>query len=168
MKEPRPEGDDFVRTTTAVRRLFHRLATEWNELHRDLGVSSRMRAMLEHLHATPSTVPAIARAKEVSRQHVQVIVNELLEAGLVSKQANPAHARSDLIALTRKGEGVFRKVTEREARLLPELHRELRGLSLSATADTLESLIDFFDSSRWRSLAKKYNRRLKDRPDERS
>ena len=41
--------DPFVRTTSALRRLFNLLASEWNELHRDLGISARMRALLEYL-----------------------------------------------------------------------------------------------------------------------
>ena len=160
-------ASDFVRATTAVRRLFHRLATEWNGLHRDIGVSARMRAILEYLNKHgPVAVPGIAREKEVSRQHVQVIVNELLEAGLVQRRTNPAHASSYLIAITPKGRRVFDRLKQRETDLVPLLSRSLKHLPLGETADALEALIAFFDSEQWRTIAQSINPDFKETSDE--
>ena len=77
------------------------------------------RAVLEYLHRRqPSTVPDIARARGVTRQHVQTIVNALRAAGLVQTQANPAHRRSPLIALTTPGAELIVRITRREGDLL--------------------------------------------------
>ena len=85
-----------------VRLLFH-VGTEAAErLHAEESVGASLRAVLEHLtHHAPTTVPAIARSRRVSRQHIQVLVNELLELGLVRLEDNPAHARSHLRARER-------------------------------------------------------------------
>ena len=44
------------------------------------------------------SVPDIARRYDVSRQHVQVTVNTLVERGLARGTVNPRHKRSPLSA----------------------------------------------------------------------
>lgn len=51
----------------------------------------------------PQTVPDIARARPVSRQHCQTIVNGLKAQGFVELVANPRHKRSHLVRITRRG-----------------------------------------------------------------
>lgn len=58
----------------------------------------------------PATVPAIARRLGHRRQSVQRVVDTLAEMGLVTAQANPAHRRSPLIALTPAGEAELTKL----------------------------------------------------------
>lgn len=55
----------------------------------------------------PQTVPQIAKARPVSRQHIQKLVNELVEKGWLDFQDNPKHKSSHLVALTKKGEKNF-------------------------------------------------------------
>ena len=105
-----------------IRRLFHLLKAVANALHADLGISASMRAVLESLALNgPSTVPQIARARPVTRQHIQMIVDELLKARLVELRPNPAHKRSALVALTPAGESAFATMRRREAVLLDQL-----------------------------------------------
>lgn len=52
----------------------------------------------------PQTVPQLARAHEVSRQHIQVVANGLAEQELVEFVPNPAHRRSKLVKLTALGD----------------------------------------------------------------
>ena len=92
---------DLYRVIVQVRRLFHRLAEVADEAHRDLGVTASQRAVLETLsNDGPQTVPQIARRKAVTRQHIQILVNGLVERGHVALADNPAHQRSSLAALT--------------------------------------------------------------------
>jgi len=51
----------------------------------------------------PQTVPQLARARPVSRQHIQKLANDLLAEGLIRFVPNPAHKRSQLIEATPKG-----------------------------------------------------------------
>jgi DNA-binding MarR family transcriptional regulator len=105
-----------------VRSCFHRLKALAEELHGDTGVTPAMRAVLETLAASGSqTVPEIARLKGVSRQHIQIIVNALLEVAFVETQSNPTHRRSQIIALTEKGASTFQALTRREAAPLRKL-----------------------------------------------
>jgi DNA-binding MarR family transcriptional regulator len=87
-----------------------------------LGLTAGMRALMEALAIEgPRTVPEIARARGVSRQHIQVIVNALADAGLARARANPAHKRSPQIALTPAGERLLAEVRGCEAPLWARL-----------------------------------------------
>ncbi len=61
----------------------------------------------------PQTVPDMARARPVSRQHCQSIVNELKARGMVEMIDNPRHKRSSLVKITNAGQSYFDKMTER-------------------------------------------------------
>jgi DNA-binding MarR family transcriptional regulator len=75
----------------------------------------------------PLTVPDIARARGMSRQNIQVLVNRLESQEYVAVTPNPAHKRSGLVELTERGRGLLATVLEREAlsleALLPHLYR---------------------------------------------
>lgn len=104
-----------------VRLLNHRLVRTAEELHADTGVSVPGRAVLEFLRRTgPTSVPDIARARYVTRQHIQGIVDSLTDAGLVERATNPAHRRSQLIALTESGAATIDSMHQRERRLLDQ------------------------------------------------
>jgi DNA-binding MarR family transcriptional regulator len=99
-----------------VRLLYHRAVQVIEELHREEPVTVGMRAVLEFLHRQgPTPVPHMARSRLVSRQHIQSLVNALLERGLVESRSNPAHKRSSLVALTDAGERVIQRMRKREA-----------------------------------------------------
>jgi DNA-binding MarR family transcriptional regulator len=99
-----------------VRLLYHRAVQVSEELHREEPVTVGMRAVLEFLQGQgPTPVPRIARSRFVSRQHIQSLVNALLERGLVETRRNPAHKRSSLVVLTKAGKQLIRRMREREA-----------------------------------------------------
>jgi len=86
--------------------------------YRSSSTSSRSRrspsvleVLLEH---GPRTVPDIARRRVVTRQHVQVLVNGLLDLRLVTLAENPAHKRSSLVSLSPSGERTIRRMLKRE------------------------------------------------------
>lgn len=126
----------------AVRAAFGALRAVGDELHRDLGVSAAMRAVMEHLaEEGAATVPEIARAKKVSRQNIQVLVDALAAAALVESRDNPAHRRSPHIALTDRGRGVFRTMRRRERTLLAALAASLPAAAIDETTATLKTLV---------------------------
>ena len=59
------------------------------------------------------TVPAIARAMGLSRQAVQKQIDRMLEQNLVRLEANHAHRRSPLVALTPLGQRRYRAASRR-------------------------------------------------------
>jgi len=98
-----------------VRLLFNALVQRGEILHGDGGVTMAQRAVLEYLLTNgPGTVPAIARARRVTRQHVQALVTPLLEGGYVESVENPEHKRSRLIGLTPEGDRLIRSMRRRE------------------------------------------------------
>lgn len=122
-----------------IRACFARLRVVADALHRDLGVTTAMRAVIETLfEGEAATVPAIARLKRVSRQNIQVIVDGLLAADLVRLADNPAHRRSPLIVLTDEGRATFREMRRRERSALEAI---AEGLTPTAMTTTLETLV---------------------------
>ncbi len=110
-----------------VRLLFTTLAHTGEQLHEDSEMTQPRRAVLEHLlREGPSTVPAIARARRVSRQHIQAIVNPLLHEGMVERVENPAHRRSKLVRLTAAGRKVIEDIRRHEAH-----HLDQAGIGVS-------------------------------------
>ena len=97
-------------------RLLAQALRHWaDELHADLGINAPMRGVLEViLLAGPTTVPGIARTRGASRQHVQQLVDALLERGLVERRGNPSHRRSFLISLTDKGRALAENIRAEE------------------------------------------------------
>ena len=82
-----------------IRRLFRALSQKSGENLEGLGISVADRAVMEFLYREEKlSVPEIAQRYKVSRQHVQVTVNSLLDGGLVVTKENARHKRSPLKA----------------------------------------------------------------------
>jgi DNA-binding MarR family transcriptional regulator len=132
---------------TLVRRCFQRLRRTGAALHADLGVNTSMRAVLESLSSgKPQSVPQIAASKDVSRQHIQQIVDALLEKELVAALPNPRHRRSPVITLTPEGRKLFARIREREETLLAELASNFPAHELVAGQVALRRLHDNLQS----------------------
>lgn len=124
-----------------IRLCFNAMASLADETHADIGISAAMRAVLERLaRAGPQTVPAMARARNVSRQHVQKLVDALGEAGLIDLRENPAHKRSPLVALTPQGTELFARIQGREEAIVSDLAARLADRDLAGTARTLRAI----------------------------
>ena len=124
-----------------ARLLWHAMVRSAERLHAAERVSPGMRAVLEQLlvHG-PATVPAIARRRGVSRQHVQALVNELEARYLVALEVNPAHRRSPFVRLTRGGETVIARMKGRERRFFGSLELGQTRAELERAAATLRDV----------------------------
>ena len=141
----------LVMSTTSLldesRLLFHALKQWSDTLHTELGMTAAMRGALELiLLEGAATVPEMARARGVSRQHVQQQVDALLERGLLERQHNPAHRRSSIIALTDKGRALTQNMRSEE---LAALSRMQAGVSDTATLKASQVL------SEWRTAVRR-------------
>ena len=129
--------------------LFHRLKAVGDELHREHGVTTSMRGVMQSLFdGERQTVPQLAAARPVSRQHIQTIVDALLERGFVQQHPNPNHKRSVLIDLTEEGCELFAKMREAELQIirgtlggLPASDLETTQAVLAAFAAQLAQII---------------------------
>lgn len=108
------QGKELYALLSQIRTCFNQLKTLAEQLHHDLDVNPSMRSVMEALatHGRQS-VPDIARTKRVSRQHIQAIMNALLEGGFVELVENPAHKRSPLFDITERGFSTFETVRQR-------------------------------------------------------
>ena len=131
---------DVEKIALEVRHFFQVLKALADSLHKDVGLNASTRAVMEAIADRPRTVPDIARSKSVTRQHIQLLVDELAKSDLVELRPNPAHLRSPLIALTRKGESVFAALRRREAPLLDRLGVGLDARRTALTVQTLAAL----------------------------
>lgn len=167
MEEPRrprarPNGvkarleslDSLLRETAA---LFHRMRHAAEELHRQGEMSGGRRGVLGELDRLGSrTVPQMARARSVSRQHIQVLVNGLARDGYVELLPNPEHERSRLVRLTASGRSVVGEMNRREASILPLLNLELTDADLDAAATALRAVRQALDSDAWRRQVRRF------------
>lgn len=126
-----------------IRRLFQHLRTVSDDFLEQFGIKSSQRAVLECLSLNqPLSVPQIAQHLSVSRQHIQVIVNELLALDLVKTVVNPAHKRSSLIESTPSGTALFELIQKTENKMLEQIEHEFSEKDLATTLNTLQSLND--------------------------
>lgn len=125
----------------ATRTLADALKDTARHLHGPSQLSVPARAvMLELRKSGPTTVPELARRRQVSRQFMQVTVNPLLADGVLETQTNPAHRRSKLVALSAKGTAMIRQVMRREGALLQELATDLAPEDIRQATATLTQL----------------------------
>lgn len=137
------KADDAYQIVWLVRRLFRAMAQWSNDSLQDLGISAADRAVLEFLYPDERlSVPEIAERYQVSRQHVQITVNDLLASGLLTKEVNPRHKRSQLIALTRRGRALFKKIKDRDLNIINQLFSQISENDRRVTQSTLESLLE--------------------------
>jgi DNA-binding MarR family transcriptional regulator len=137
-----------------TRLLFHRLRAVADVIHQADQITAGMRGVLESLALSGSqTVPQLARARPVSRQHIQLLVNTLLDRGLVELVDNPAHKKSPLVQLTETGTHAIATIQAREARLLSQVSIALPESDLTTTLQTLQAIRRYFESTEWRRIA---------------
>ena len=133
---------DAYKTTWLIRRLFRAMAEKADTYLRDSGMTAADRALMEFLYPNSAlTVPDIARRYQVSRQHVQVTVNRLLEEGLLTSGDNPQHKRSPLLQLSDLGSDTFEDIRRKETELIEELFSDIEIADVATTKRTLETLL---------------------------
>ncbi len=124
-----------------LRRCGHLLGIVADRVHLGDAGSAARRAVLRALdHGGAQTVPDIARDRGVSRQHIQAVVNGLLDDGLVERTPNPAHRRSHLVRLTAAGESEVEAMVRRDTALLRELDLDVDEMDREAACRVLARL----------------------------
>lgn len=135
--------------------LFNRLKLVAEQVHHQGEMSGGRRAILRTLDETGAqTVPQISRARAVSRQHVQALINELVEEGYLEFAENPAHKRSPFVQLTNQGKRAVDAMNRREQKLHLKMRNEVPDAELLAAARILRAVRAMFESEQWRRLAK--------------
>jgi DNA-binding MarR family transcriptional regulator len=133
--------------------LFHVLRALAAQLHQQGDLTAARRGILRSLDRLgPQTVPQMARARSVSRQHIQLEVNELEADGLVELLDNRAHRRSRLVRLTPRGKASLDAMYRREAAFFATLELALPEATLHATAEVLQTLRSALETAQLRLI----------------
>jgi len=134
--------------------LFHRVRWVAEQIYVPDGRSLPRRGILRGLvRYGPRTVPQLALARSVTRQHTQEVVDGLVAAGLAELVANPAHARSRLVRATARGVAVVAQMDAVDTRVLAAIGGALSARELAVTARTLRAVREAFeDEARWRRV----------------
>tara|TARA_B100000459_G_scaffold136180_1_gene92638 strand:+ start:562 stop:1014 length:453 start_codon:yes stop_codon:yes gene_type:complete len=107
--DPTPEGEALYELLVQVPRL--------NRLLKSLSAEEEPRwtiglwGLLRDIKIDgPRTVPQIARARRLTRQQIQKLVDDAEAKGLVGFRQNPNHKRSRIVALTLDGTALFERI----------------------------------------------------------
>ena len=142
------QNSNLYQVIVEVRKLFHSLAEASNAMNREAGITVSMRAVMEALYPDHAmAVPDIARKKNVTRQHIQQLVNELLARKLAYALVNPAHKRSALIRLSVEGIDQFKLIIDREKQLLAVVADQFDDNALLQSVATLQEMRALFDAA---------------------
>lgn len=137
---------------------YQSLKTAGEKIHGRGELSDPKRGVLMQLYRYgPQTVPKMGRARKVTRQHIQTIVNTLLDAGHIELIDNPDHKRSSLVRLTRQGELQVEKMSQLEADVLSRIDLEVKDKEMLDAAEVLTSINKTFESRKWRELLEEFN-----------
>jgi len=136
-------GTPIEQLINEVRLLYQSLVQIGDEVHAGSNISMGMRAVLEYLDRNgDATVPHIARARRVTRQRIQALVNALMTQDLVEAIDNPASKRSPLITLTQTGATTILDMRKREAREMPVDLSDIRLLGAAETLDQVRAALE--------------------------
>lgn len=89
------------------------------------------------LHKGPCTVNEIIAGLLSSSGNIGVVIDNLMSAGLLEKQVNPADGRSRIISLTASGDKKIRAYYPRHKQ---ELHRLMSGMEHSNKKELIKAL----------------------------
>ncbi len=133
--------------------LFHRVRWVAELIYGDEGRSTARRGILRGVvRYGAQTVPMLARRRNVTRQHVQEVVEALVADGYVELVPNPAHARSRLVRATARGAALVRRMDDIDAKVLGAAAGAIATRDIEITVKTLRAVREGFeDTARWRS-----------------
>ena len=106
---------ELIETVIAT---FRQFRVSSSAIHGDGTPIPGQRGVLVGLAAGEQTVADMARARGVSRQHIQTLVDRFRDRGLVAFSTNPRHRRSKLVVLTAKGRAEVDAMLRRENTVL--------------------------------------------------
>ncbi len=152
-RDNKPTAASLQELFDATVMLFHtvRHAAEW--LHGKGRLTAGKRGILRSISKFgPQTVPQMARARFVSRQHIQTLINELLKEGLLVLTVNPAHKLSRLVRLTERGERYLNEFYQKETVAFGSIDLGVSEDELASATGILRSIRENLINSDWMQL----------------
>ena len=132
--------------------LSDRLVWIAEHIHGERGRGAARRGILRGLvRFGPQTVPELARARSVTRQNVQPVVNGLVREGLIAPEPNPRHRRSPRFGATGEGRSLVAAWDRDDARVLAVMSKGLSRRDLAVAIRMLRAVRERFELTlRWK------------------
>ncbi|WP_285773086.1 MarR family transcriptional regulator [Microtetraspora sp. NBRC 13810] len=137
-KTPQTTADDVMAVVLGMRRVLRRRL-------RDLSATPTLRGaqveVLTFVEAEPgSGVAAVARALRLAGNSVSTLVNQLVDAGLLSREVDPADRRAVRLFLTDAAHARLARWREARSRLLGDAFARLPAQEAATIAAALPAL----------------------------
>ena len=142
MQTKAPEAQELpARLRLAIARMARRMRQEAGD-----ELSPSMTAALATIeNRGPLTPSELAEFERIKRPTATRVLRRLEEAGLIERTADPSDGRSALVAVTKDGAALLKKLRSRKNAYLARRLRELPDEDVAAlerAADVLERLLD--------------------------
>ncbi|MCW9014677.1 MAG: MarR family transcriptional regulator [Gammaproteobacteria bacterium] len=135
------QHSSLLQVVLNTQQLAIKLSAIYSSFYRKHGINAGQKSLMDVLADNgPLTVPQLATHKQVSRQHIQSIVNHLKDKYLVELVENPAHKRSVIIQLSKQAEQQLKQIKVVEDRLHTVIADRFLQEDLELTARTLRGL----------------------------
>jgi len=152
MREPRGAATALQNLIEEVILTFRQLRAASAEIHgAGTPMPGQRGVLIDLARLGPQTVAEMAKARGVSRQHVQALVDGFRGRGLVELAENPAHKRSRLVGLTGKGRTLVKAMLARERAALAFLNRPIPAAQLRSATAVLRALRRRLHDHSWKS-----------------
>ena len=144
---PRTAGPPWHGIPTAIARRFHQVCVaRTSELVSPAGLTPLQYGAMFHLSRTAG-LPGIeqnslAEKINVDRNTASLLVEQLVQKGLVERQVNGADRRSRLLSLTTKGEALYARLRPAHAALNRELLAPITGQEQKLLMDLLVRVVE--------------------------
>ncbi len=136
------ETDNRYEILQLVQKLSRILDEKSEQNLKEWQLTAPQRRVLQFLHPhNKLSVPEIAAAYHVSRQHIQVTVNTLKRKGFLIATDNEKHQRSPKIMLTAKGRTIFSQMIMQEQKRAKMLFKNVTEEKIEETEQVLNSLL---------------------------
>lgn len=118
-----------------------------NNLTRQYGQTSARWQVLGVIDERPLSVPQVAEIMGLTRQGVQKTADLLVSEGLIEFIENPEHKKSQLLAVTRKGLNILRKIEASQKSWAKLILKEMDTEKLTPAVKFLDALTAVLKSS---------------------
>lgn len=124
-----------------VRRNFLLLKKGAAYVHKNTTVTPAIRGIIELLNDQGAlTVPHIAKMRFVTRQSIQVVIDEMIQTKWAVMKQNPFHKKSQLVELTEEGKRAYQAMQMSEMKQMKRLKLDFTEKKLEDTVRVLHEL----------------------------
>ncbi len=110
-------------------------------VHKGSDLSVGVRGVIEILNDQGGmTVPHLAKIRHLSRQSVQVMVDQMVQAGWVEAKPNPFHKKSMIIELTEEGKKAYKNMQDQEVKHMKKLDIDIPQKKLEEALKMMEHI----------------------------